>query len=170
MIDDTPELTRQYWITQNPRYRTTMFDPDFIAEQELRKIRPVEEDYKRYLPEDPSHPRAFVPYDVRFAKRKDQGFRCAITGWHEADWVRNKQKQGPVRLVGVLTIEHIIPGSKTADDTIKMACGFVNFKKANRKISYEDMRAHILSVYEIAEIPEDLLGMLKKYQIREFKL
>lgn len=169
-VDDTPSVTREYWIAQHERYRTTMLDPDFIAEQELKKSRPPEEDYKRYLPANPSHPRAFIPYDVRFAKRKDQGFRCAITNWHETDWVRDKQHQGPIRLVGVLTVEHIIAGSITADNTIKMACGFVNAKKGSRKVSYEQMREHILNVYELVEPPADLLDMLKKYQIREFRI
>lgn len=172
VIDDTPPATRAYWIAQHPRYASTFLDPDFIAEQEAKKALPgpKEDDYRIYLPKDPSHPRAFVPYDVRFAKRKDQGFRCAITGWHESDWIRDKQHQGPIRLVGILTIEHVIAGSPTADDTIKMACGFVNGKKGDRRISYDDMREHILAVYELVEVPADLLEMLKKYQVREFKL
>jgi hypothetical protein len=172
IIDDTESVTRKYWIAQNPRYGVTMYDPDFIAEQETKSI-PAglkEDSYRIYLPKEPSHPRAFVPYDVRFAKRKDQQFRCAITGWHEQDWIRDKQHQGPIRLVGVLTIEHVVAGSPTADDTIKMACGFVNGKKGDRRVSYEKIREYALDAYELVEPPADFLEMLTKYRVREFKI
>ena len=46
IVDDTESATRKYWIAQNPRYATTMYDPDFIAEQVTKMfVSPREDSY-----------------------------------------------------------------------------------------------------------------------------
>jgi len=173
---NAPVSVRSYWIAQDLRYRMTMLDPDFIAEQQKNKRpeigritggNPVS--YKTTSP-DPSAHRAYIPEDILFAKRKDQGFRCSITGWHETDWVQDKQHRGPIRQVGKLTVEHTIAGDITADDTITMACGFVNSKKGKKVIILEDVRRIVLNAYEIVEPPVDLLAVHAKYNVTEYKI
>src|SRR5579863_2685684 len=172
-MDEASPITRKYWIAQNSRYATTMNDSGFLEDQELKKKKLSGENYIKYLPTEPSHHRAHVPDDVRYAKRKDQGFRCAIRGWRETDWVQDKQKRGPVRRVGVLTVDHIIPGAKggmTTDENIKMVCEFVNAKKADKEITYEQMRDRVLGAYELVELPVELEQILIKYGVREYRV
>jgi hypothetical protein len=69
-----------------------------------------------------------------------------------------------------LTVEHTIAGDITADDTITMACGFVNSKKGKKVIILEDVRRIVLNAYEIVEPPVDLLAVHAKYNVTEYKI
>ena len=129
--------------------------------------------YEQHLPTDPSHPRAFIPNYVRYAKRKQAGFRCAVTGWHEADYFRDVSGRGPVRLVGRLTVDHIIPGALgglTTDDNIQMVSEFANTKKGSNQINNEELKIRLSEHHQRVELPEDILAMLRKYNITYYRI
>lgn len=118
----------------------------------------VEIDYKQYLPMDPSHPRAWIPNWVRYAKRKQVDFTCPITGWKETDFFQDQQRRGPVRLVGKLTMDHILPGSLgglTSDENIRAISELANTKKGNQPISDEELRERLHSSHMVLDLPED---------------
>lgn len=145
-----------------------------FAEQERIVNVTVENDYRQYLPSDPSHPRAYIPAHVRWAKRYQVGFTCPITGWRESDWYRGiTSLTGPYRRVGVLSIDHIIPGSAgglTTDENIRAICSLANSKKAHKQISDEELREKLLASFVKVDIPEDLLIVLEKYGITSYKI
>lgn len=92
-----------------------------MAEAEALQLPDRQKDYKQYLPSDPTHPRAYIPPHVRWAKRKQVEFICPITGWKETDWYR-PIGGGPTKLIGPLTMDHIIPGALgglTTDENIR---------------------------------------------------
>ena len=146
-----------------------------LAAEELR-LNPItdpKEDYKQYLPDDPSHPRAWVPPQVRYAKRAAVQFRCPITGWAETDWYRGLHGNGPFKRVGILTIDHILPGAaggKTTDENIRAISLLANMKKGSKQVSDEKLRESILAAYRLVDMPPDLFDMLKKYGITSYKV
>lgn len=132
-----------------------------------------EEDYKKYLPADPTHPRSFIPLYVRYAKRALVGFRCPITGWKETDWYRDKQGRGSFRFVGRLTIDHILAGANgglTTDENIRAISMIANSKRGSRTVSDEELGNAILTAYERVDPPEELVDLHKKYGIIEYKV
>jgi hypothetical protein len=155
-IDDTPERTKQYWIAQNPDYIKALDDPRYQAERErILSLRTHEENnmvWKQKLNQlDPSHPKAPVPDWVRWAKRDKQQFRCYVLGWHETDWMRNKLS-GSIQQIGILTLDHTLAaanGGLTTDANTMMIAEAVNQKKGSKVKTYEEMRAHFYSIYEL---------------------
>ncbi len=138
----------------------------------IRAGRP-EEEYRQYLPFDPTHPRAYIPIHVRYAKRQQVQFTCPITGWLETDWYQDKQHRGPYRFVGKLTMDHINPGALgglTEDSNIRAISMLANTKKGAKTTSDEDLRKAILGSYEKIELPEDLVKILREYNITQFKV
>lgn len=178
--DDAPLRTREYWIKQNSIYANTLNDPGFREEQKRDASIPISPlrgheniDYRPYLPPDPAHPRAYIPADIRYAKRKAQNFLCAITGWKETDWFRDKQKRGPYRQVGRLTIDHAQAGANgglTTDENTRMVCELANTKKGRKIISDEEVRNNILAAFEIVQMPENLLAVVNEYGIVQYKV
>jgi len=129
--------------------------------------------YRQYLPTDPSHPRAFIPNYVRWAKRYLAGFRCLITGWHETDYFQDIDGRGPIRLVGRLTADHKLPGSLgglTTDENIQMISCFANTKKGNSGITNEELTERLLKTHKKLELPEDLKQSLQKYNITIYRV
>lgn len=129
--------------------------------------------YEQYLPTDPQHPRAFIPNYVRYAKRKEVGFRCVVTGWHESDYFQDVCGHGPIRLVGRLTVDHIIPGALgglTTDDNIQMVSEFANTKKGSNQINNEELRKRLLEHHTRVELPDDVLAVLRKYNITYYRI
>lgn len=129
--------------------------------------------YEQYLPADPQHPRAFIPNYVRYAKRKELGFKCAVTGWSETDYFQDVTGHGPIRLVGRLTADHIIPGASgglTTDDNIQMVSEFANTKKGSKLISNEELKERLLEHHQRIELPEDVLAVLRKYNIVYYRM
>ena len=179
IIDDTPEHIKKYWIEQNPSYVLATIDPAYIRERELASTRrdPLEDFSWRYRLNqlDPSHPKAPVPEWVRFAKRQKQQFRCAILGWQENDWMINKMS-GIIQPVGVLTVDHVVPaaeGGLTTDANTLMVAEIANNKKGCKLKSYEQMREHLHSVYDLYEPTiEELLAFksLRQKNITKVKL
>ena len=134
---------------------------------------PADIDYKKYLPTDPTHPRAWIPPFVRYAKRSAVNFTCPILGWAETDYYRGITGNGPVKRVGILTMDHLIPGAAgglTTDDNILAFSALANTKKGHSAIKDDELRERLLASYERIDIPEDLLAMLKKYNISQFKI
>lgn len=146
-----------------------------LADEELR-LNPIvsqKEDYRQYLPIDPTHPRAWIPPYVRYAKRAQVQFRCPITGWLETDWYKDTHGKGPYKRVGVLTMDHILPGAaggKTTDENIRAISLLANMKKGAKQISDEHLRESIFIAYKLVELPEDLLTVLTKYGISSYKV
>lgn len=146
-----------------------------LADEELR-LNPVtepREDYKQFLPPDPSHSRAWIPPYVRYAKRSQVQFICPITGWGENDWYRGKHGNGPFKKVGILTMDHIIPGAaggKTTDENIRAISLLANMKKGSKQVSDDKLRESILVAYELVTMPEDLLIVLIKYGITSYRV
>ena len=146
-----------------------------FAEEEARQnpeILAPERDYKQYLPLDPMHPRAWIPPHVRWAKRKEVNFICPITGWKESDWYRGNGG-GPFRKIGTLTIDHIVPGAKcglTVDENIRAISGLANSIKGSKDMTDEELRERIFGSYKSVYMPEDLLKMLDKYIITQYKV
>lgn len=146
-----------------------------LAEAEIARLAippDPQREYKQYLPSDPSHPRAYIPSYVRWAKRNEVGFRCPITGWLESDWYRPIHG-GPFRKVGMLTMDHIIPGAQgglTTDENIRAICSLANSKKAHKTISDEELRAKLQAAYELVVMPSDLVVVLEKYAITQYKV
>ena len=58
----------------------------------------------------------------------------------------------------------------TTDENIKMVCEFVNAKKADKEITYEQMRDRVLGAYELVELPVELEQILIKYGVREYRV
>lgn len=145
-----------------------------FAEEELKLATKTEMDYRQYLPPDPSHPRAYIPSYVRWAKRQYVGFVCPITGWRESDWFRGTTStNGPFRRVGMLTMDHIIPGAAgglTTDENIRAICSLANSKKAHKQITDEELRDKLLTAFVKVDMPEDLLTVLEKYGITQYKV
>ncbi len=142
------------------------------ANLEIERLEIKEIDYKQYLPEDPTHPRAWIPAFVRYAKRKQVNFICPITGWKENDWYRGLGG-GPFRKVGMLTMDHIIPGAAgglTIDDNIRAVCYLANSKKGHKQITDQDLRRQILNSYRLVDMPIDLLEVVNKYGITQYKV
>lgn len=154
-VEDTPERTREYWLQQAPEYAKALDNLMYQEEQRQRILRRdplVNEKWKEKLNAlEPSHPKAPVPDWVRFAKREKQGFRCYILGWHESDWMFNKQS-GEIQQVGVLTLDHTVAaanGGLTTDANTMMIAEIANLKKGSKKKTYEEMREFLHSVYEL---------------------
>lgn len=169
------EETKNYWN----QYAGTRQDPEYKAEQERKKrdnVAPLRgEGYatqRSTVPADPSDPDAYVPHWVRFAKRKLVGFKCPLTDWKETDWIQ-PISGGKIRLVGELTLDHRLARSKngrTTDENTRMICGLANGKKGNRNKTDEEISANLLDNWKVVEPPDDLLAMLNKYGIREYKI
>lgn len=146
-----------------------------LADEELR-LNPItdpKEDYKQYLPTDPSHPRAWIPPYVRYAKRAEVGFRCPVTGWSENDWYRGVHGNGPFKRVGILTMDHILPGAaggKTTDENIRAISLLANMKKGAKQVSDVTLSESIHMAYKLVDMPEDLLAMVTKYGITSYKV
>jgi hypothetical protein len=146
-----------------------------FAEEEARQspeILDPAHDYKQYLPADPTHPRAWIPPYVRWAKRKAVDFACPITGWKESDWFRGIGG-GPYRKVGTLTIDHITAGANgglTTDENIRAISYLANSIKGHKDVNDEDLRKRIFGSYKVVFMPDDLLAMLDKYGIVVYKV
>lgn len=157
------DITDEYWKQYLP------FKEQADAEDASNPNPPVA--YRQYLPTDPSHPRAFIPNYVRYAKRQAAGFRCPITGWHETDYFQDISGTGPVRLVGRLTIDHKLPGALgglTTDENIQVMSEFANCKKGSLAITNEDLTTKILATHKRVILPGDLYHHLKLYNITKF--
>lgn len=145
-----------------------------FAEQEMQWASVIQTDYRQYLPSDPSHPRAYIPFHVRWAKRYKVGFTCPITGWHESDWYRGiTSDTGPYRRVGILTMDHIIPGAAgglTTDENVRAISSLANAKKAHKQISDAELKEKLLASFERVTMPEDLLAVLNKYGVTQYKV
>ena len=159
---------REYWR----QYEWAI--PLAEAEEKTSPTRDV--DYKQYLPEDPTHPRAWIPPYVRYAKRKAVEFTCPITGWHENDYYQDYQGKGPVRQVGRLTMDHHIPGAiggLTTDENIRAICMLANTKKGSTAITDEELRDRILRSYHKLNLHEDVLHafeVLKLHNIPYYRI
>ena len=146
-----------------------------FASEEARlnpEILEPEHDYKQYLPLDPTHPRAWIPPHVRWAKRKQVDFTCPITGWKESDWYRS-YSGGPYRKIGTLTIDHIVPGALgglSTDENIRAISALANSKKGHKTVSDEELREHLFKAFKTVYMPEDLLAMLNKYIVTSYKV
>jgi hypothetical protein len=146
-----------------------------FAEEEARlnpDLLDPQHEYRQYLPAEPSHPRAWIPPYVRWAKRKQVDFTCPITGWKETDWFRGNGG-GPFRRIGTLTMDHIIPGALgglTTDENIRAISYLANSIKGHKQVSDEDLRKRVLGSYKIVSMPEDLLMVLDKYGITSYKV
>lgn len=142
-------------MEQNPDYILAAIDPLYIIERAtaLMKRDPQEDQTWRYKLGllDPSHPKAIVPEWVRFAKRKNQDFRCHILGWKESDWMVNKTSR-EIQQVGMLTLDHTLAaahGGLTTDANTMMVAEIANNKKGSKMKSYEEMRQFLHSIYEL---------------------
>jgi hypothetical protein len=146
----------------------------FAAEEErLNPTVDPRDDYKKYLPLDPTHARAYIPPYVRWAKRWEVNFKCPILGWAEGDYYQGINGSGPIRRVGILTMDHLVPGAaggKTTDENIRAFSALANTKKGHSTITDEELRERLLSSYKLIEVPEDLLVVLKKYNVSQFKV
>jgi len=141
------------------------------ADAEDRAALATATDYKRYLPQDPTDPRAWIPTFARYAKRHQVNFTCPVTLWKETDYFQDIAGQGPIRFVGRLTVDHIVPGARggrTTDDNTAMICEFANVKKGSDDVSYDALRQRLLSTHRKIEEPAELLDMLRKYQVTRF--
>lgn len=129
--------------------------------------------YRQFLPNDPQHPRAYIPNYVRWAKRKELNFTCPITGWKETDFFQDIHHCGPVRLVGRLTVDHIVPGALgglTTDENIQMICEFANTKKGSKSMSNDELREKLLTTHYKLDQPQELFEMLRRYNVTHFKV
>jgi len=143
-----------------------------LADAEERMFPRSEMDYKQFLPADPTHARAWIPDFVRYAKRAAVNFRCPISGWLETDWYRGIGG-GPFRKVGSLTMDHIVPGAAgglTTDENIRAMSFLANSKKGHKLLTDEELSRQIHSSYRIVEMPADLLEVLNKYGITQYRL
>lgn len=176
-VEDVNEAISILADAANDRYWSQYDWARPLAEEEARTnpdifIFDPQRDYRQYLPTDPTHPRAFIPPHVRYAKRKQVGFTCPITGWTEKDWYRGVSG-GPFRKVGPLTIDHIIPGALgglTTDENIRAISALANSKKGHKSISDEELRAQLFRGYKIVSMPDDLEAILTKYGIMQYKI
>lgn len=146
-----------------------------FASEELRlnPMKDSSDDYRKYLPLDPTHPRAWIPPYVRWAKRKEVDFKCPILGWAEGDYYQGINGGGPIRRVGVLTMDHLIPGAtggRTTDDNIRAFSALANTKKGHSTITDAELRERLLASYIKLDLPEDLMIVLKKFNISQFKI
>lgn len=173
LIEPETKETSDYWQL----YAATKQDLDYKAEQKRKKSEDVAPlrgegyDPRKHHPADPSDPDAYVPAWVRFAKRKLVNFKCPVTGWRETDWIQ-PLNGGRTRLVGELTLDHRLARAKngrTTDDNTRMVASLANSKKGDRDLSDEQIRANLANGYKIVEPPTDLLPMLQKYGIKEYR-
>ena len=147
-----------------------------FAEEEAKsapEILDPQHEYRQYLPPDPMHPRAWIPPYVRWAKRNQVHFTCPITGWKETDWFKGINGHGPYRKVGVLTMDHIIPGASgglTTDENVRAISYLANSLKGHKPLTDEELRKRILGAYQSVYMPEELLQILNKYAIVSYKV
>jgi hypothetical protein len=161
------QVNSQYW----QKYDWARPFADEEARQTPEILAP-QFDYKQFLPLDPTHPRAWIPPHVRWAKRKQVDFTCPITGWKESEWFRGNGG-GPYRKVGILTIDHIVPGASgglTTDENIRAISALANSIKGSKTITDEELRLRIHGSFTRVYMPEDLLAMLEKYVITMYKV
>ena len=175
IIDDTPERTREYWLAQAPEYIKALDNPLYHEEQMLRLARRDPNENTRWKEKlnalDPSHPKAPVPDWVRFAKREKQGFRCYILGWHETDWMLNKQS-GEIQQVGTLTLDHTVAaanGGLTTDANTMMIAEIANLKKGSKQKTYEEMRTFLHMVYELYTPSFEQIIAIESFRLRGIK-
>jgi hypothetical protein len=164
LVQEADDINARYWA----KYDWAREFADLEAQADDPK-----KDYRRFLPLDPTHPRAWIPQHVRWAKRKAVDFRCPITGWHELDYYQDVQKRGSIRAVGTLTMDHILPGSLgglTTDENIRAFSELANTKKGNLTVTDEELRDRLLAVYYRVDIPADLYEQLRKYKVVQFKV
>jgi hypothetical protein len=89
------------------------------------------------------------------------------------DYYQDVQKRGPIRAVGTLTMDHILPGSLgglTTDENIRAFSELANTKKGNLTVTDEELRSRLLTVYYRVDIPADLYEQLRKYKVVQFKV
>jgi hypothetical protein len=178
-VDGTPENIKQYWLDQTPEYVEAISDPVYQQEQTLRiALRLPDENVKwreKLEALDPAHPKASVPDWVRWAKRKKQDFRCFILGWHENDWMLNKQS-GEIQQVGILTLDHTLAahhGGLTTDANTKMIAEIANLKKGCKLKTYDEMRQFLHTIYELyIPDPVELIAIesMRMKNIKKVKL
>lgn len=119
-------------------------------------------------PIDPSHPRAYIPEYVRWAKRRDVNFKCPVTGWAETDFYQGNNSCGPIYMVGVLTMDHIIPaasGGLTTNENLRAMSQLVNTLKGKTNQTDLELQTRVFGSYKLVEPPTDLKTMLIKYWI-----
>ena len=173
--DRTPPRVQEYW----KKYAFVKRDSAYQTERERKKNTPGialrgdenEYDPAKHHPADPSDPDAYVPPYVRFEKRKQVNFTCPITGWKETDWVQ-PISGGKIRLVGELTLDHKLARSKngrTTDENTRMVAWLANNKKSNNAKTDEEIRNNICSQYKVISVPQDLLDILTKYGLTEYR-
>jgi hypothetical protein len=175
MIDETPERTRNYWLSQAPEYINALDNRAYQEEQRQRATRRDPNDNMKWRDKlnqlDPSHPRAPVPDWVRFAKREKQGFRCHILGWHELEWMFNKQS-GEIQQVGMLTLDHTLAaanGGLTTDANTMMIAEIANSKKGSKMKTYDEMREFLFSIYELYVPTLDEIIAINSFRARGIK-
>lgn len=166
-IDKTPAITREYWAKQGYSLADVVDDPKYLAERlaSLEEERNSQFDPK-YLPSDPSHPRAYVPPYVLFKMRRDQNFTCHVLGWGEEQWYIHKET-GVVRQVGKLTKDHTLAGANgglTHQNNLKMVAEIVNSRKGSRFVTYEELRKHFLEYYELFQPTLEMQVAEKAYR------
>jgi hypothetical protein len=176
VIDLTPisQATIDYWAAQGYGLQDVQDDPMYqeeILQANEEQIRRGHKPYdpEKFGPKDPSHPYAYTPRYVTFKMRREQNFECFVTGWHEDDWILNKQS-GEIRKVGRLTRDHTTAatfGGETSAANIKMVCALVNRKKGHKKITYEELREHITQYWERLAPVEGPVDDLTVGQLRE---
>ena len=139
-------------MAQNPNYIAALEDPQYQEERRhIRSTRSTDAWQAQFNALSPSHPKATIPEWVRFAKRKKQSFRCFVLGWRESDWMLNRQS-GEIKQVGTLTVDHTIAaanGGLTTDANTKMIASVANSKKGSKPKTYEELREHLLNIYEL---------------------
>jgi hypothetical protein len=167
-MNEQEQLAYDYWS----KYHWAI-DP---AAHEVSLFSTNELDYKKYLPLYPSHPRAWIPNWVRYAKRQSCNFTCPITGWKETDFFQDTQGRGPIRMVGKLTMDHIVPGASgglTTDDNIRAISELANTKKGSLAVSDDELRERLHNSHQIlnleSEVKEALLFLMSK-NISHFRM
>jgi hypothetical protein len=171
IFDDTPVNVREYWIKENPEYIKTLTNPAYLEEQAQRPENTHQDWKKKFYALDPSHPKAFIPDWVRYAKREKQNFRCHVLGWHEKDWIFNKNS-GELKQVGILTVDHTLAGANgglTTDANTIMIASFVNTKKGSKMRSYEEIREHFHSFYELYVPTQEEVQAINSLKGKGFK-
>lgn len=160
-MNEQEQRAYEYWS----KYHWAI-DPS-IGEDSLFPASEV--DYKKYLPLDPTHPRAWIPNWVRYAKRLESNFTCPITGWKETDFFQDKSGRGPVRIVGKLTMDHTIPGAMgglTTDENIRAISELANTKKGSLLVSDEELRQRLHHTHQkldlLPEVEKALLYLMSQ--------
>lgn len=161
VVDLTPisEATIQYWADQGFTLEQVQDDQQYQEEILASNEEQIAQGKKMYNPEkfgpkDPSHPYAYTPRYVTYRMRRDQEFVCYVTGWHESEWIYNRQS-GEVRQVGKLTRDHTKAaslGGETSAANLKMVCGLANRKKGHKSITYTELRKRIHEYWSLFEM------------------